>query len=691
MRYLWYTNYQAGHSGLSNGIMSIEVGVVLAHLTNRLLVLEGNIPPPANLVAYDGRVSNERPSRVTDLIDVPVPWVEPDSVDLSGLESLELTNLSLGDFAFYFPKTLDLSTEDARSFARNRDHWVTVTGEHDPIEVLRLSETPFVPGTKDRRRNLGYYSYQFYLDNETRRSVYRLLQGMQAKQPFAQLATRVARDLGQFNAVHMRRGDFKVTYGVTTLDRKPFEAIEAMEQLFDRKDSLVIVTDERDDPFFQEIKLAFPKHVFIDWHILDNYRAQFEQLPQKDSLSLAYLSQLVAAESKEFLGTMTSTFTALIQRYRGNRGKDEVFRYLWNELPDGGQGLERGRHAISECIPLERGEMIEQFPGRYSWNRVSQLLNPAWMREWPESFVTPARVATGALFPEAPGASAGSSPREVSTSIDLRSTRPMEAPPFSLQAATSANQPVLYVSFENLQVAVWSKDAILLQQLAPELGGHLHTEARNVIRNFAISGTRDQFRVEQTGREEATACDRAHLPAVLKRQIAGTFMQARYGYAWLSAAAYAKKGRGLAVVGEIGDAKDTFRKAMYTDGWELVEKGLFAIRVEDLTIVPLGARTQPEGAALRAGRWAAPLEGVVILERAPLHASDAALMPLSPAAAVVKLIAASLDFPLGHDRAVSLLCKLAEARSAAQVRWSQPQDAARVIAAWAEQRDKAVA
>ena len=95
--------------------------------------------------------------------------------------------------------------------------------------------------------------------------------GCRRSAPFAELAQRVARDLGPFNAVHLRRGDFKVTYGVTTLDRKPHEAIEAMDQLFDRKDPLVIVTDERDDPFFTEIKLAYPNHHFIDWHILDNY------------------------------------------------------------------------------------------------------------------------------------------------------------------------------------------------------------------------------------------------------------------------------------------------------------------------------------------------------------------------------------------------------------------------------------
>ena len=118
MRYLFYTNYRSGNAGLSNGIMSVEIGVILAHLTNRMLVLDGNRSPPANIVAYDGRVDNREGSRVTDLIDIPVPWAEPDAVELEGLESLELTDRSLGELVFCFPKTRDVSSDDARSFAR---------------------------------------------------------------------------------------------------------------------------------------------------------------------------------------------------------------------------------------------------------------------------------------------------------------------------------------------------------------------------------------------------------------------------------------------------------------------------------------------------------------------------------------------------------------------------------------------
>ena len=149
MKHLVYTTYRSGEAGLSNLVMSIEVGVILAHLTNRFLVLDGNNPPTANIVWSGDRVNNGRRSKVTDLIDLPIAWGEPGSVDLIGLETFELTDRDLSDIAFYFPRTLNLSSSDARSFARGRDHWLTMTDELDRIPVLRLSEDPIARDPTD--------------------------------------------------------------------------------------------------------------------------------------------------------------------------------------------------------------------------------------------------------------------------------------------------------------------------------------------------------------------------------------------------------------------------------------------------------------------------------------------------------------------------------------------------------------
>ena len=184
--------------------------------------------------------------------------------------------------------------------------WLCETEELQEVPVLRVSESPTPPGQSRHRSNLSFYSWFFYLDDETRRAVYQVLQRMQPKNPYAELARKVAKDLGDFNAVHMRRGDFKVTYGVTVLDRQPWEAVDAMDQHFSRDQRLLICTDERDDPFFGEIKSAWSDHVFVDHHILDNYEKEFFQLPHHDSITLAYLSQLVTAHSNDFIGTMTS-------------------------------------------------------------------------------------------------------------------------------------------------------------------------------------------------------------------------------------------------------------------------------------------------------------------------------------------------------------------------------------------------
>ena len=669
MRYLFYTNYQSGQAGLSNGIMSVEIGVVLAHLSNRLLVLDGNASPPANVVAYDGRVSNLHPSRITDLLDIPVPWAEPADVDLKGLESIELTDWSLGDCTFYFPTKMDLSTSDARSFARGRSQWVAVSGEHDRVPVLRLSEDPISPGDSSRRRNLCYYSYQFYLDDEARRSVYRLLQRMQPKPAFLQLAQRVARDIGPFNAVHLRRGDFKFTYGVTTLDRKPSEAIDAMDQLFSRDDPLVIVTDERDDPFFMEIKLAFPRHFFIDWHILDHYGEAFASLPRTDSLSLAFLSQLVAAEAKEFLGTMTSTFTGMIQRSRGNRGKRETFRYLWNELPEAGQDSERGRHAVSDCISLDRGEMLEQFQGPYSWNRVSQLLNPAWMREWPESFLTPETLTTGVL------------------ATKFSSGKGVLAP----SMAAAGQQPVIHVSFENIQVAVWCKDTAILKRLAVDLGVLPQTQARSVIASFEVFSAPTGCWIEQRGLAGQKSCEPAQLHILLKQMIVAVFAQARHAYAWIAAAAFSKGGRGLVIAGETGEASNSLLLAMQKAGWEALDSGLLAIRIEDLMIIPLCARTQPEGAGAHRGRNLTPLAGLVVATQGTLHMRDTSLTTISPAAAVTALIGATLGAQTAPDRALRLLCRVVEQRPVAQFHWSHAQQGVQVLSQWVQSLDETAA
>ncbi len=387
MKYLYYHTYLSGRAGLSNNIMSFELGVVLSFLMERVLVVEGNLPPVANAVDYQGRLGNRYPSRVSDLLEIPVPWIDASLVELRGLGGRELTACSLMDAVFYHPPNVDTSSEDFRSFARGRSELLSYTDDLREEHVIRLSGGPPVGHGGFRMHNFGFYSYFFYLDPPTRALVHAMLRRMAPVPPLAELASAIVKELGDFNAVHIRRGDFKHTTGVTTRDRTPAEALEVMDRSFERDERLVILTDESRDPFFQEHVASYRDVIFLDEYVLDRFGDAFRDLPTHDSVALAFLSQLVAAESRDFIGTMTSTYTALIQRYRGSRGRPERFKFLWNELAEEGAELRPGSHAPSDCIPLDGGVMVEQYEGPYSWNRYNQRLNPAWMREWPESFL----------------------------------------------------------------------------------------------------------------------------------------------------------------------------------------------------------------------------------------------------------------------------------------------------------------
>jgi hypothetical protein len=387
MKYLHFTVYCRGNCGFSNVVMSMELGVIASFLLDRVLVLEGNVSPPANLVSYpDKGVTNRHPSRVTDLVELPVPWLDDSQVDYDPAQAVVMSRGSGMSAVFPWPPASDLSSADFLQFAWGRQHILLETDETRAAAVVRLFP---VASDGSSMENFGFYSYFFYLDPPTRSAVHALLRRMRPKTPYAELAHKVSASLGRFNAVHLRRGDFKETFGVTTRDRTPGEVIRVLEESFSREDTLLILTDERQDPFFDPITAHFQNSVFVDHHVLDHFRDEFFELPHHDCIALAYLSQLIAADSMDFVGTMTSTYTSMVQRYRGNRGRSESFKFLWNEIPDPGYAVTaRGSHPPSECVPLHPdGRLVEEYAGPYSWTRYNPRINPAWQREWPESFL----------------------------------------------------------------------------------------------------------------------------------------------------------------------------------------------------------------------------------------------------------------------------------------------------------------
>ncbi len=645
MRYLRYHTYCSGRSGLSNGIMSMEIGVVLSALMNRVLVLEGNIAPTANVVDYGGRVSNRHPSRITDLFDMPVPWTDASKCDIGHLDSVEFSPTALMDAVFYAPSTLDTNTDDFRAFARGRTCLLTNSRTLDASPVVSLS------GGREKLFNLTFYSYFLYLDPDTRRRAEAVLRAMRPIEPLAQYARSIARSLGTFNAVHVRRGDFKLTYGVTTLDRGPEDALETLDQNFSRDDTLLILTDERQDPFFDEIRRCYPRSLFIDDVILDEHGAEFAELPCRDSMAIALLSQLVAAESQDFIGTMTSTFTALIQRNRGNLGRGWDFKFLWNELPDEGVSLERGRHAISTCVPMERGRMVEEFSGPYSWNRFNQRINPAWMREWPEA---------------------------------------------SLSSQAASREPVL-IAFADHQVSVTAPDnvrGLIEARFAPMLA----REPRNVAWNVVAEQEGPTYWVTEDEGVRTAASSPSDMMAVLSRAVVRAFIRARPDLVWLHAAALHVEGSALILVGAWGRGKSSMSASLIRRGWTYLSDDIVAIDPDTMAIYPfaktLRVRQNP-GRPLDAERVAQLRKDDVQLQPTDIadgpavcrgvifprfgHESPNQLEPCQTSVAVLQLLEGCLSFSHHTERALRFSSELAQAVPVFHLSFHDSQAAAELL------------
>jgi hypothetical protein len=98
MKCLHFTLYLRGHCGFSNLMMSMELGVVASFLLDRVLVIEGNVTPPANVVKYPGKgVTNRHRSRVTDLVELPVPWLEDWQVDYDPARAVAMSRGNVMD------------------------------------------------------------------------------------------------------------------------------------------------------------------------------------------------------------------------------------------------------------------------------------------------------------------------------------------------------------------------------------------------------------------------------------------------------------------------------------------------------------------------------------------------------------------------------------------------------------------
>ena len=361
------------YSGFSNNKMSLDIAIVLAYLTGRVLVpYRFRLPRRFPVDLPPDRVLE--PMLVPDLFDIPVPYSDEYLFKtwISVPGALECAWAPVFESVFCFPATLPTDDARFRHFRNGRRYVYTFSEEQDEAPDLHINTEA-----------LGHYSYFFYLDEERRRQVVDLMKRLRPKRPYLAVADRIAASFGPFNAIHVRRGDFvsnelsrmRITRTASVSGQ---EIVANLASRMRRDDPLVICTDGSSrEEIFGPIQQYFRETIFLDRYLREStsIREMISQLPRNDESVEALLTQLVASKAQVFAGTLFSTFTALIHRLRGFDSQESSFLYCYNDF-------------LSPLVRFDRCEFLPVDDGPYSWNRIRYPISPdaySWMREWPES------------------------------------------------------------------------------------------------------------------------------------------------------------------------------------------------------------------------------------------------------------------------------------------------------------------
>lgn len=323
-----------------------------------------NTPPEyASSPQYADRfrliMESER-SRVEDLMTIPRRMVAELVEDVPN-------NFEVDVLSSRFITTAELKDRFAGTFL-----WDAFAVGRIPLireELLKHELLKFTHGT------LNSPAYAFFLPRREKEELLRSVK-ISYLDEIEDLARTIADELREFDAVHIRFGDFRRLYAPVGFEIEAEKCRSYFNALFpDRDRPLVLATDAMHEK--DQLLDLFDGHklMFLDEHIFNNYFDRFRELTFTDFNVLTILDQLVCTKARTFVGTYRSTFTSIIHRIRQERyGKND-----FNFLPD---------QYVARLIGSD-GILRADRNGFFDWNRYSIFSatheDMAWRREWDHS------------------------------------------------------------------------------------------------------------------------------------------------------------------------------------------------------------------------------------------------------------------------------------------------------------------
>ena len=252
--------------------------------------------------------------------------------------------------------------------------------------------------------SLGYFSYVFSLSRSERRMVYDLIflgREVSFSSEIFDMAMEVSSDWGIPNsiAIHLRRGDYNKVETAKNSEFTGQDLLSSIHRLMDsyigipKYDQLAILTDEKDKSYFDPLVSAVSENrvrairrvIFID----DIISERFKDTPSHIQSAAVLCTAVFAGD---FMGTMFSTFSGIIQQMRHASTGVASYKYLFTQ---------------DSSIKLNMDGSIKRGSfGTYSWNRLeglSEFMRSIlfWAIEHPESSPSPISINHSiSVYPE---------------------------------------------------------------------------------------------------------------------------------------------------------------------------------------------------------------------------------------------------------------------------------------------------
>ena len=378
VRYISFSPY---FSGLVNIIMSYEMFLAIAAITKRKVIL----PPDCWMLFLSKSQSKKDWIDFWKIFDKEVLLEEFDCVEhrdvpeftgkFSKMQGKKSYTRGIGNC------DLDLSEINFDSHTCSDSHTVFVDRSieskdfKDFCNGRSVMELDCDEQFLHFENNLfGHYWYHVYpggeiLRNKLKDKINRVLK---YHDKFYFYADAVRRDLGPFNAVHVRRNDFlEAREEELECVNAPEKILEMFDKLpfYDKTLPIYIATDEQDRSFFDLLGEKY------DVHFYEDFDYEFGEDFLDDDLHIAVLEQVICSQSENFFGTYLSTFSKRINIMRGLEGRQADDHLGINHLP------EVPDENLDDVFPWRK-----MSDDRWQWNSSSHL---QWMHEENGKLVIP--------------------------------------------------------------------------------------------------------------------------------------------------------------------------------------------------------------------------------------------------------------------------------------------------------------